>query len=206
MERIGSLTPRCAPAHASSRDRAERLLIGYHGCSAEAAERILAGYNFKPSENEYDWLGRGIYFWEFGLDRAWRWARDSRNSSAAPAVVGAIIQLGNCFDLMDTRFTKMLADVAPAFVEKCGASGMDVPINRGTDMKGRYLDCALINFSLDLFAEADASFQCVRCGFVEGDPVFAGESGIVTALRMESHVQIAVTDPRCILGVFRPMG
>jgi hypothetical protein len=40
----------------------------------------------------------------------------------------------------------------------------------------------------------------VRCGFSEGDPVYAG-SGIFR----ETHIQIAVRSPACILGVFRPM-
>jgi hypothetical protein len=39
----------------------------------------------------------------------------------------------------------------------------------------------------------------VRCPFLEGEPAFPG-SGISG----ESHVPIAVRDPTCILGVFRP--
>jgi hypothetical protein len=37
-----------------------------------------------------------------------KWAKDQqrRKKLAKPAVVGALIELGNCFDLMDTRFTE----------------------------------------------------------------------------------------------------
>ena len=31
---------------------------------------LLRGEPLQPSENDYDWLGRGIYFWEHGPQRA----------------------------------------------------------------------------------------------------------------------------------------
>src|SRR5579863_9508112 len=53
----------------------ERLVVGYHGTSATHAEVIVREGLFQPSENDYDWLGHGIYFWEEAPCRAWRWAR-----------------------------------------------------------------------------------------------------------------------------------
>lgn len=44
----------------------DRTVIAYHGCDVETAERLLSGEPFKPSQNDYDWLGEGIYFWEYG--------------------------------------------------------------------------------------------------------------------------------------------
>ena len=35
-----------------------------------------------------------------------------------PAVAGAILQLGECFDLMDTRFTRDLAKAYSAFKKR----------------------------------------------------------------------------------------
>lgn len=43
------------------------------------------------------------------------------------------------------------------------------------------------------------SYDSVRCGFVEGPSAFAG-SGI----QHHSHVQIAVRNPACVVGVFHP--
>ena len=40
------------------------FVLGYHGCDQTTGESLLAGSPFKPSENDYDWLGPGIYFWE----------------------------------------------------------------------------------------------------------------------------------------------
>ena len=49
----------------------QRLIIGYHGCDARVADQVIrTGGILQPSENEYDWLGSGIYFWEFGPERA----------------------------------------------------------------------------------------------------------------------------------------
>ena len=46
-------------------------LVGYHGTSREIANRILLNNNkLLLSENSYDWLGSGIYFWLFSPERA----------------------------------------------------------------------------------------------------------------------------------------
>ena len=54
--------------------RAPDEVIAYHGCHSDTADRVLAGEPFVLSSNPYDWLGTGIYFWEYGPDRAWDWA------------------------------------------------------------------------------------------------------------------------------------
>ncbi len=44
---------------------APEAIIGYHGCPRESAERILEEQLFLPSTKVYDWLGEGVYFWEY---------------------------------------------------------------------------------------------------------------------------------------------
>jgi hypothetical protein len=79
-----------------------RIIVGYHGCGQDFADDILTGTTpieaWQKSQNTYDWLGHGIYFWEHSPSRAIRWASEQFET---PAVVGAIIQLGACFDLLD---------------------------------------------------------------------------------------------------------
>lgn len=67
------------------------------------------------SENDYDWLGHGVYFWEYSAQRAFEFAcevRDRphhvRQKIKRPAVVGAVIDLGFCLNLLDSRFTEMV--------------------------------------------------------------------------------------------------
>lgn len=50
--------------------RYDRQVIGYHACRKEVADRLLDGDPFRPCENDWDWLGSGVYFWEFGHQRA----------------------------------------------------------------------------------------------------------------------------------------
>jgi hypothetical protein len=56
----------------------DRTVIAYHGCDALTAESLLGGASFKKSQNDYDWLGEGIYLWEFGADRALKFAQDQQ--------------------------------------------------------------------------------------------------------------------------------
>jgi hypothetical protein len=172
-----------------------RQVHGYHGCSHAVADRILRGESFVPSTNLWDWLGAGIYFWEYGPDRALRWAEQSR-SVRKPAVVGAIIQLGLCFDLLDTYFTAQLRDFYERWVSLLQMRGDQLPHNRG---KGRYLDRAVIDEMMRYAEEMGIVYDSVRAAFVEGEPVYPG-----SALYTETHIQIAVRNARCIIGVFRP--
>lgn len=181
----------------------DRTVLAYHGCDAEVAARILGGQLFNESQNDYDWLGKGTYFWEYGPERARNFANEqrARGKVSTPAIVGAVIQLGRCFDLMDIRFTAELSAAYEIFSAHQVESNRPMPENRGAlpDRKRRMLDCAVINFYLAQLAAAGNVYDTVRCGFVEGPPAFEG-SGIFS----QSHVQLAVRNPACIVGVFRP--
>jgi hypothetical protein len=177
----------------------QRLIIAYHGCAAKVADQVIrTGGVLQPSENEYDWLGSGIYFWEFGPERAFEWASEHHRE---PAVVGALIQLGTCFDLLDRKNTAILGS---AF-EKCrielAKRGMDLPENSsGPDRLKRNRDCAMINWLLETLGHDESMhFQTVRGMFQEGGEAFPGSS-----IHAKSHIQVAVRDPACILGYFKP--
>jgi hypothetical protein len=185
--------------------RYARTIIGYHGCTKRIAERILKGEPFSPSSNDYDWLGHGVYFWEHGPDRALRFIQEKlerERRREKPAVVGALLQLGMCFDLLDTRFTVEMGFAYPKFQNSIAFSGGTLPCNCGPtpELKLRRLDCTMLNWYLSELGAAGHPYQTVRGCFVEGGPAFPG-SGI----ERESHIQIAVRDPACIMGVFRPI-
>ena len=79
-------------------DRLPGLFLGYHGCDRAIGEAVLSGrVDLKPSENAYDWLGNGIYFWEHNPTRAIEWAkllqanpRQSRPPVKEPMAIGAV--------------------------------------------------------------------------------------------------------------------
>lgn len=49
-------------------------ITGYHGTRLDAVDGIL-NEGFRPSKNDWDWLGHGIYFWQDAPYRAESWAR-----------------------------------------------------------------------------------------------------------------------------------
>ena len=67
----------------------------------------------------------------------------------------------------------------------------------GRELKNRKLGCLVIN---NLDPAISGQVQTVRAAFEEeGDEAFPG-----AALKKETHIQVAVGDPECILGIFRP--
>ena len=93
--------------------RRSNLIIGFHGCDASVVRKVVNGEeDLIPSTNDYDWLGNGIYFWENNEARALQWATElskrKGSSIKKPAVVGAIIDLGYCFDLTDSTYLQEL--------------------------------------------------------------------------------------------------
>ena len=184
----------------------QRAVVGYHGCDESVVRNVfLRGKKLTHSRNDYDWLGHGIYFWEHGPQRALEWATRSKKVKK-PAVIGALINLGVCFDLLDTTHTDLLARLFPLYRKTCEDTGRPVPVNRpakgeypGDDIL-RYLDCAVINWSLNfLKVEEKQHYHTVRCLFCEGAPVFEGSK-----ILAKSHVQIAVRDEAAIIGYFKP--
>lgn len=188
----------------------QRMTIAYHGCDASVVAKVLSGDDtLAPSEEDYDWLGQGIYFWEHGPQRAYDWALEEKEREPEkiqmPDVLGAYINLGQCFDLLDTANTRLLQAVYPQFERFITESGKPMPKNRsapgGTDPDKvlRFLDCAVIKYALDKVAAKGLLYQTVRGVFVEGGPAFPGAE-----INLKSHIQISVRDPRCIVGFFRP--
>ena len=57
------------------------------GCDRRTAEKVLLGEAvLTPSQNNYDWLGSGVYFWEFGPERALQWAQEGSGEPAGDRV------------------------------------------------------------------------------------------------------------------------
>ncbi|WNG53550.1 hypothetical protein F0U59_01160 [Archangium gephyra] len=184
--------------------RYDRMVVAYHGCDSSVAERLLSGDPFKPSQNTYDWLGDGIYFWEYGAGRALQFAQEQvvRGRVQTPACVGALIQLGKCFDLLDTRFTRELAAAYEPWSKRYASEALPLPRNTGQapDFKLRLLDRSVVNWYLEFADQKEGQrYDTVRCGFPEGMPIYPG-SGILE----QTHIQLMVRNPGCILGVFRP--
>lgn len=184
-------------------ERFERIIVGYHGCTEKFARDLLLGKlrisDWQPSTNEWDWLGHGIYFWEHSPTRALRWAQQQyRTGRQRPAVIGAYIQLGRCFDLLNEGITSLLRETYERLARACAAEGGSLPQNRGSKGKMRELDCLVINTCIRDLGDRGTEYDTVRGAFLEGEPVYP-----TAGFCRESHIQVAVRNSACILGVFR---
>jgi hypothetical protein len=183
------------------------LVLGYHGCDLAIAGKIVSGrLQQSPSTNEHDWLGSGLYFWEDSHARALRWARAQAGKNDGkvntPAVLGAIIDLGNCLNLIDTEHLDLVKAAHQAYLEFCRNSDLKPAQNQGKETGSRKLDRAVFETLHKLReAEANPPFDTVRAFFVEGEPLYEN-----AGLRALDHVQICVRDPAKIIGYFLPRG
>ena len=190
--------------------RLPSFVLGFHGCDRAVGEDILAGRSqLRASDNNYDWLGPGVYFWENNPKRALSYAQNilanPRRGAGAikePFVLGAIIDLGYCLNLTDESALDLIANAHRELCELSAASGVELPHNKGgEDLLLRQLDCAVFRTLHGLRRRDDEQpFQTVRAPFLEGSPIYAG-----TPLRRETHIQISVLDTSCIKGYFRPL-
>ena len=88
------------------------LILAFHCCDLEVAQKLINSPNkIRKSEKPYDWLGHGMYFWENNLLRAQQWAKEKerRGEIKNAAVVGAVITLDNCLDLLDSSSIELLS-------------------------------------------------------------------------------------------------
>ena len=165
------------------------FVIGFHGCDKSVSEKIIHGKTgLKKSENEYDWLG----------------AKNPNNSIKEPAVIGAVIDLGFCLNLLDSNNIKILKNQYEIFELEMDIAGKKIKQNR--DVKGnsdlllRFLDCAVIeHLHQHRKTNNQIPFDTVRGVFLEGEPIYE-----TSGFREKSHIQICVRNPNCIKGFFEP--
>ncbi len=180
------------------------LVIGFHGCSKEVFSKvILHGEHLKASDNSYDWLGNGIYFWEQNYERAYEWAKNRYGDDAS--VIGAIIDLGYCLNLTDSASNQNLRLGYRLLKLRCSMLNKELPKNRKSpkskDVLLRDLDCAVIQqihyYNKDTNGQ---EFDSVRGIFTEGEPVYEGSEFL-----QKPHVQLCICNPNCIKGYFSPL-
>lgn len=173
-----------------------RTVIGFHGTDTAAADRLVSGEDFEPSDNADEWFGKGIYFWEHAFKQAWWWAR-SHKKHPDPAVIGAVIRLGNCFDLLDPGNAIILRGFHDKMIEDMEAAELEIPINVRTR---RRLDCAMFNYMYDDCEQARKPLDSARAVYVPTSPARRVCTG--SWISEETHIQICVRNPKSILAVW----
>ncbi|EGQ8190080.1 hypothetical protein Q8V56_003434 [Vibrio cholerae] len=200
------------------------VVVGFHGCDRAVFDSVIKnGSSISNSENDYDWLGHGVYFWEGSYERALDWAKNSKKITK-PAVIGAFIKLGNCIDLLDSKDLKKVKSAYDILELEFNQLGQPLPQNK-VHVNGisfvRELDCQVIlrlqqmNNELivqdlqlpDMAGQNKRKVQnhskfidSVRGMFPEGSDLYSG-----AGFRDKNHIQLCVVNPNCIIGYFDPI-
>ena len=166
------------------------LVIAYHGCDESVRNAVVMGEELKMSANPYDWLGNGVYFW------AYEWAVElgQREKINKPSVLGAVLDLGNCLNLLERRSIDLLSEGFSLLEDKCKSEQIELPVNANIGKDNGWIlrnrDCAVIE-------EIHASFR--RRDKQPFDSAYPG-----SGFKKKTHIQICVKNPNCILGCFIP--
>lgn len=157
--------------------------MGFHGCDRSVRDKVVSieGGMLLPSMNDYDWLGNGVYFWENNSKRALVFAEflskhtphNSNQRIEVPSIVGAIIDLGYCLDLLDSEYLNLLNEGYKLLKDSREKFGLEIlkntPLVKDGDLIKRNLDCAVIETIHQFMRDKNKTeFDSVRGVFFEG--------------------------------------
>ncbi|EER62330.1 conserved hypothetical protein [Acidovorax delafieldii 2AN] len=117
-----------------------RIVLAYHGCDITTRDGFVRG-QITPeiSENRYDWLGKGLYFFEGDWKRALNLANFAHSHPdlfltqkpiATPAVVGTVLDVDRWLDLTTQEGIEDFTRAAEAVVRGSAENGEPQPENK----------------------------------------------------------------------------
>jgi hypothetical protein len=181
-------------------------VTGYHSCNKEIGLKVLLGETqLVASNNPWDWLGPGIYFWEENPDRALEYAINSAQGKQfnkipikTPFVIGTPIHLGNCLNLMEPEALTILKEAYKGLIKTLNEAGKKIPENNGAN---RVLDCAVLKYVHQTRRNrGELAYDTVRAAFQEGTEVYP-----TAPFTSQLHIQVCVLNPQMIRGYFLPL-
>lgn len=187
------------------------LIIGFHGCDMSVRDQVVTMETLlRPSENAYDWLGNGIYFWENNLNRAYAFSKElmlranAKSKIETPSAVGAILDMGFCLDLLNEEHIEMVKKSFITLSQSYELLNLPMPINSNVglsaDLLLRDLDCAVIeNLHNRRKQDNIKPFDSVRSAFIEGNALYPN-----AGFKDKNHIQLCIRNPNCIKGYFIP--
>lgn len=180
-------------------------MFGYHSCDREVGLRMVSGKDhLRPSDNPWDWLGPGIYFWEDNPYRALTYAVDCAGKKQkfsgeikTPLVIGAIIEPGNCLNLIEPNSIDVIKDAYNGLKKQVQLAGGVMPSNKGAN---RSLDCAVIKYLHESNKrDGITPYDTIRSPFHEGEAIY-DQANFTAGL----HIEICVINANQIIGYFLP--
>jgi hypothetical protein len=196
-------------------DDYHRTVIGYHGTGLSAALRLVNRIEgFLWSEKDYDWLGRGIYFWEYAPKQALNFAKirqrqyqrkknktanDERRASEPLAVVACMIRLGFCLDLTEPENVEYLVEIFESYKVAMESAGEKLPKN---NRRYRKLDRAVFEYAYAVIenSEPNLKIDTSRGIYVPTDGAKRIWDG--SWVSRDTHIQLCVRNSANLLGTW----
>lgn len=180
-------------------------VTGFHSCDKEVGLKVLNGeMELKESSNSWDWLSHGVYFWEENPLRALDYSNESAQGSQfnktrikTPFVIGAIIELGNCLNLVESKSLQIVETAYLELSQLMQAAGKTMPRNKDSN---KALDCAVFQYIHQSNRQQNnPPDDTIRCAFQEGGEIYPGAT-----ISKRLHIQVCVINPASIKGYFLP--
>ncbi len=196
-------------------DDYHRTVVGYHGTGLTVALRIINRIeDFRWSERDYDWLGRGIYFWEYAPKQALTFAKvrqhqyrkkknktayDQRRATEPLAVVACMIRLGFCLDLTEPENVEYVGDAFASY--KAGMEAANVPLPEN-NRKYRKLDRSVFEYTYKLLEDSEPNLKVDTSRGIYVPTDYAKRIWEGSWISRDTHIQLCVRNPACILGTW----
>ena len=181
------------------------LILAFHGCDQSVRDDIVLNKNkLKSSSNDHDWLGWGFYFQANSPERALEFASQPRlkNKIKTPSVLGAVIDLKKCLDLLEYKNLSIVQSTYKHLSEIMNAYNIALPKNTAPEGSNenllRKLDCFVIE-SIHKLTPKDQQYDSVMSVFLEGKELYEN-----SGFRTKNHIQICIRNVNCIKGYFIP--
>ena len=192
------------------------ILIGYHGCDQSTCDGLVNRSipHLNTSDNPYDWLGTGAYFFLDDRERAFHFAKyacDNPHKKTTakpilnPAVVGAVIKVDNVWDLSVIAGRKFFSETLARMNLEFTAAGKKIPVNKRKNSDDdlpllRLQDRAVIDIACTAAESTGKPFDAVQGIFQQGSPLTD-----LSGFHDLSHTQISIRHPaKSIIGYFVP--
>jgi hypothetical protein len=193
-------------------DDYHRTVIGYHGTTLSVALSLVTRIaEFQASDRDYDWLGRGIYFWEYAPMQALNFAQIRQNqlkkkknkteketyrSTEPLAVVACMIRSGICLDLTEPDNVAYVREKFNDYKKAMEKVGEKLPVNT---RKYRKLDCAVFEYAYKMIEELmpNQSIETSRGIYVSTDGTKRIWEG--SWVSQDTHIQLCVRNRKNIL-------
>ena len=189
-------------------DDYHRTVVGYHGTGLTAALRIVNRIDgFRWSKRVFDWLGGGIYFWEYAPKQALNFAKirqrqyrkkrkktdyDQLRATESLAVVACMIRLGFCLDLTEPENVEYVGKVFEYYKDVKAMANAPLPKNKHHYRK---LDCEIFNLAYKVIEDSEPNLKVdtARGVYVPTDDTKRIWEG--SWISRDTHVQILRAQP-----------